>query len=87
MFTQKLYRNGNSVAVTIPKPLLEEMNLKEGSEVWLEKNVQTGALQISDKEKVNKESQPESSVTPEFMKWLKDFNKQYGSALKELAKR
>lgn len=35
MFTQKLYKTGNSVAVTIPKQLLKKFNLKIGSEVDL----------------------------------------------------
>lgn len=86
MFTQKLYRNGNSVAVTIPKQLLEQLNLKEGSEVWLEKTTDSNALVISDKKKT-KEAKTRISITPEFMKWLEGFNKQYGAALKELAKR
>lgn len=86
MFTQKLYRTGNSVAVTIPKQLLEQLNLKEGSEVWLEKVTDSNALVISDKKKI-KEAKAKTSITPEFMKWLEGFNKQYGIALKELAKR
>lgn len=33
MLTQKLYKNGNSVAVTIPKEYLKELDLRDGSQV------------------------------------------------------
>ena len=33
MLTQKLYKNGNSVAVTIPKVHLKELGLRDGSPV------------------------------------------------------
>lgn len=84
MLTQRLYKNGNSVAVTIPKEYLEELKLKPGSEVVIvhDELEQTITIQ-SKKKKVSKES----SLTPRFMNWLEKFNKEYGSALKELAKR
>lgn len=84
MLTQKLYRNGNSVAVTIPKEYLEELNLKEGSEVVVihDENDQTITIQPKMKEQKSK-----SSLNPKFFKWLEGFNKQYGPALRELAKR
>lgn len=37
MLIQTLYKNGNSVAVTIPRQYLDDLDLKEGSEVVVEK--------------------------------------------------
>ncbi|MBI2315179.1 AbrB/MazE/SpoVT family DNA-binding domain-containing protein [Candidatus Daviesbacteria bacterium] len=83
MLIQKLYKNGNSVAVTIPKEYLNNLNLEEGSEVVVEQDPEAGSITISRKKKVK----PASKLSPAFLKWLNAFNKQYESALKELAKR
>lgn len=83
MLTQKLYKNGNSVAVTIPKEYLNNLNLRDGSEVMVEQDQEAGAITIYRK----KNTKPVSKISPEFLKWLDSFNKQYGPALKELAKR
>lgn len=83
MLTQKLYKSGNSIAVTIPKKYLHDLNLKEGSEVIVEQDPEAGVITISHKKKVK----PTSKISPEFLKWLDSFNKEYGPALKELAKR
>lgn len=83
MLTQKLYKNGNSVAVTIPKKYLEELKLKEGSEVVVYHDEADDIITITPKKK-NKIS---SSISPKFLKWLESFNKEYGPALKALAKR
>lgn len=83
MLIQKLYKNGNSVAVTIPKEYLKEFNLREGTEVVVEQDAATRTITISP----NIDHQAYSTVTPKFLKWLEAFNKEYGPALKELAKR
>lgn len=83
MLTKRLYKNGNSVVVTIPKEYLKQLNLREGSEVSIEQDLQEQAIVISSKKK----NEPKSSVTPKFLRWLDSFNKEYGPALKELAKR
>ncbi len=83
MLTQKLYKNGNSVAVTIPKEYLEDLNLKEGSVVVVEKDPDMQTITITPK----KATTVSSKITPKFLSWLESFNKQYGPALKELAKR
>ena len=82
MLTQKLYKNGNSVAVTIPKEYLNDLNLRDGSQVVVEKDPNTQTIIIS-----KKTSRVQSSITPKFLNWLESFNKQYGPALKELANR
>lgn len=83
MLTQKLYKNGNSVAVTIPKEYLKELNLRDGSEVVVEQDVEDGTIIISGK----KRSQIQSNLTPKFLNWLESFNKEYGPALQELARK
>ena len=83
MLTQKLYKNGNSVAVTIPKEYLEDLNLNEGSLVIVEKDLDAQTITISHKRK----TKVSSNITPKFLNWLESFNKQYGPALKELARR
>ena len=83
MLTQKLYKNGNSVAVTIPVEYLEDLNLKEGSLVNVETDADTQSIIISHKKKAT----ANSTITPKFLTWLESFNKQYGPALKELARR
>lgn len=83
MLTQRLYKNGNSVAVTIPKEYLKEFNLKEGSEVVVEQDLDEETIIISRKKK----GSIKSTVTPNFLKWLESFNREYGPALKELAER
>lgn len=80
MFTQKLYRNGNSVAVTIPKPLLEELNLKEGSEIVLEKEGKEITL-------TSKNTKLAPDVDAKFMKMVEEFANKHDDVLKELAKR
>lgn len=83
MLTQKLYKSGNSIAVTIPKEYLNELNLKNGSEVVVEQDPNAGLIIISRKGN-NKTA---SRISPQFLNWLDSFNKKYGPALKELARR
>lgn len=79
MFTQKLYRNGNSVAITIPKQLLEEMNFKEGSEVEIAKK----GNDLVVKQKPNLAS----DVDAKFMQMVEEFADEHDDVLRELAKR
>lgn len=83
MLTQKLYRNGNSVAVTIPRQYLKDLKLRNGSEVIVDQDPEVGAIIITSK----KAKKVSGKITPEFLKWLESFNKKYAPALKELAKR
>ena len=83
MLTQKLYKSGNSVAVTIPKEYLKELNLRDGSEVVVEQDPDAGVIMISRKQ--GHKTHPK--ISPEFLSWLDSFNKKYAPALKELARR
>lgn len=80
MFTQKLYKTGNSIAVTIPKQLLEKHNLKEGSEIVLEE--EDKKITITSK---NNKLAPD--VDAEFMKMIEQFADEHDDVLRELAKR
>ena len=83
MFSQKLYKNGNSVAVTIPKEYLKQLNLRDGSEVVVEQDPEAGVILISRKNGEKRSSR----ISPEFLIWLDSFNKKYATALKELARK
>lgn len=80
MLIQTLYRNGNSIAVTIPRQYLEELNLKEGSEVVVEK--QGKELRISSKTKALT-----TGVDVKFMKMLDEFVVDHEDVLQKLAKK
>lgn len=71
------------MAVTIPKEYLKD-GLKAGMDVIVERDEDTGKIIISPRMQVERNK---STITPEFLKWLESFNKEYGPALKALAKR
>jgi len=79
MFTQKLYKNGNSIAVTIPKEYLKEYNMRDGTEVVVENR--DGVLINPKKQKVV------ASVDPKFARMVDEFINDHEDVLAELAKR
>ncbi len=83
MYKQKLYKNGNSVAVTIPKQYLKESNLRDGTEVHVTRDQDTGAIIVVSK----RDSKPKQTITPRFLEIVEKVNKQYAHALKELAEK
>jgi putative addiction module antidote len=78
MLIQTLYKNGNSIAVTIPRQYLEELNLREGSEVVVEK--QGKELRISSKNKALA-----ADVDAKFMKMVDEFVTDHEDVLKALS--
>ena len=78
MLAQKLYRNGNSIAITIPRQYLEDLNLKEGSEIVVEK--EGNSLRITAKENILA-----PDVDTKFMKMLDAFITDHEGVLQELA--
>lgn len=38
MITQKLYKTGNSISMTVPVEFLKDLNLRDGSQVVVEKS-------------------------------------------------
>ena len=86
MFTQKLYKNGNSVAVTIPKMHLKELGLRDGSPV--EVDIQNKDWVLRPKKNVkhfNKKTR--GGVSEEFRKWLDGALREDAKILDELAER
>ncbi len=83
MLYQKIYKSGNSVVVSIPKEYLRNSNLRDGAEIMLDQDIKTGIITIARRRDVRSGS----TITPKFLKWLESFNKEYGPALQELAKR
>ena len=70
---QKIIRVGNSVAVTIPKKVLEEKNLKVGQLAEVDVQPVTKTRKIT--------------LTPSFLKWVDDYIEKNRPALEELARR
>lgn len=80
---QKIIKIGNSVGVTLPYEIREELDLKLGDSVSVDYMPGGKSIILSKKEKGKDASF--SSITPDFMKVVEKVNKQYGPALKELA--
>lgn len=80
MTIQKIYKNGNSLVVAIPKQYLEELNLSEGSQITLDKQ-KDGLLLSAKKQSLANE------INPEFAERVQNFIKNHRAVLEELAKR
>lgn len=80
MLTQKLYKNGNSVAVTIPKEYLKELNLRDGSQVIVEKN--DHQLIVTAKRRVLA-----GGVDQKFARMVDEFINDHKDVLQELSNR
>lgn len=68
---QKIIRVGNSVAVIIPKKVLQEKNLKVG---------QSAEVDIQPVKKARK-----TTLTPAFLEWVDKYIEKNRPALEELA--
>lgn len=78
MLVQTLYKNGNSIAVTIPRQYLDDLQLKEGSEVVVEKKGKE--LRI-----MSKKNAISIDVDPKFMQMVDTFISEHEDVLKKLA--
>ena len=79
MFTQKLFKAGNSTVITVPKQILELLKIKEGDDVVLEPNQDSVTLK--------RKAKNAGGVDAKFMKMVDDFATEHEDVLKELAKR
>ena len=84
MFIQKAYKNGNSVVVTIPKEYLRDLNIRDGSELVVEKDDNTRVLTVTKKKKAKGKRE---GVNKEFKQWWDTFLKENSEILDELAVR
>lgn len=81
MRIQTVFRAGNSDVVAIPPEVRKRTGLKTGSNIIVDVAADSKTVIIAEVgSKGNK-----SFITPNFLNWLNDFNKEYGSALQELA--
>ncbi len=77
---QKVFINGNSLAVTVPKALAEELNIKSGAKVAWEK-LEQGLLLITPKS-----SKAPTEIDPQVAKLIKKISKKYSGVWQDLAK-
>jgi putative addiction module antidote len=78
---QKIIQIGNSTGIIFPKEFLDKKGLKSGAQVFIDENTDDDIIVIS------KTSGAFSSISPKFMKTLEKVNKNYGTALRDLAQR
>lgn len=78
---QKIIQVGNSAGIIIPKALLDQLNLEPGSQVVVQEDLTAGAIIIT------KKGTKTTSINSNFLDILEKVNKEYGPALKELAKK
>ncbi|MBN1453290.1 MAG: AbrB/MazE/SpoVT family DNA-binding domain-containing protein [Anaerolineales bacterium] len=78
---RKIFKTGNSIVVSIPKDILEQLELSEGEDVSVELDREQRQIVISPVEK------PLAvSVNEEFTRQINDFIEEYRPAMEALAK-
>lgn len=82
MSTQTVFKAGNSNVVTIPKHLLEELSIKSGEKVSVQKSQSEDGILIK---KANKSDQKNISPEKNFKIWWREFLKENSEVLDELA--
>jgi antitoxin component of MazEF toxin-antitoxin module len=76
---RSVFKSGNSLVVALPGQLLDELQLKEGSEVDVALSERGGAIEISPVEK--------PVISPDFAKRVDEFIQAYRPALEALSQR
>lgn len=79
--TRKIFRSGNSLAVTLPPDAMSKIGLAEGSEVEVELDPATGSLVMTPADRHL------ADIDPDFARHLAEFVERYRPALESLAKR
>lgn len=82
MQTQKVFRAGNSNVVAIPADLSQELGIKAGESVIVQKSPVGKAILIS---KPQTEKSSKTKISAEFKKWLKEALEEDKEILDELA--
>ncbi len=78
--SRKIYRTGNSLVVTLPKDALDQLRMREGTEVEVQVNEEQGVLIISPAEGSL------DGVDEAFACQVDHFIEEYRVALEELAR-
>lgn len=83
---QTVFYAGNSLVVSIPKPIIEELGIKPGQTVRVEKLGDGGEIVVKT-EITKKKKKKLTASDKEFAKWLDKFLKEDAALLDELATR
>jgi antitoxin component of MazEF toxin-antitoxin module len=86
MAIQKVFQAGNSQVVAIPKNLAQELGLRVGHKVVMQKTSDGAGLVITRADEGKKHPSTAES-DQEFQQWLDVFMKENGEILDELAHR
>ncbi|HVN55294.1 MAG TPA: AbrB/MazE/SpoVT family DNA-binding domain-containing protein [Anaerolineaceae bacterium] len=79
---RRLFRTGNSVVLSLPREVLDDLNLAEGESVNLEVDLEKRRILLTPVEKLR----AESGVNEEFARQVDEFIRLYRPALEKLAK-
>lgn len=78
---RKVFKNGNSLAVTVPKAYAHQLRIRDGSKVeWKQTN--EGLVLIHQK----KSTKNPTDIDPEVAKLIKKISKKYAKVWQDLAK-
>lgn len=78
---QKVFINGNSLAVTVPKAFADQLEIKSGTPIVWEK-LDQGLLLYTPQ----KTAKSPSTIDPKVAKLIKEISKKYSQVWQELAK-
>jgi len=77
---RKVFKNGNSLAVTVPKAYAHQLSIRDGSRIeW--KNTDEGLLLVHEK----KGKKP-TEIDPKVAKLIKKISKKYSQVWQDLAR-
>ncbi len=79
---RRLFKTGNSIVLSLPKEVLDDLGVKDGASVNLELDRDQHRVMISRVEK----STAIAGVDEDFARQVDEFIQQYRPALEELAK-
>ena len=79
---RRLFRTGNSIVLSLPRDVLEGLNLSEGKNISLQLDSKNQRAIITPMEKLG----VLCGITEDFARQVNDFIDQYRPALDELAK-
>lgn len=78
---RKVFKNGNSLAVTVPKAYAHDLNIRDGSKIEWEKTGK-GILLVHKSQAAKKTSE----IDPEVAKLIKKISKKYSQVWEDLSK-
>lgn len=83
VYKQKLSKIGNSIGLTLPKVIRDQLNFKLGQEVYVQEDLENKNIIISSKPLQDANRQ----TSPEFYELLKTVSNKYSEALQKLARK